>query len=53
MKRFSALITFAVLSTALPAVAQDEAIEVEGPPPQLSGLQAEVAEAVGDKQKLT
>ncbi len=53
MKRFSAFIAFALLGTALPAIAQDETIEIEGPPPQLGGLQAEAAEAVGDKQKLT
>lgn len=53
MKRFSAFIAFVLLPVAFPAIAQDEAIEVEGPPPQLSGLQAEVAQSVGDKQKLT
>jgi aminobenzoyl-glutamate utilization protein B len=53
MKRFSALLAFTLLPVAIPAIAQDEAIEVEGTPPQLSGLQAEVAQSVGDKQKLT
>lgn len=53
MKRFSAFIAFVILTTTLPAIAQDEAIAVEGPPPQLSGLQAEVAQSVGDRQKLT
>jgi len=53
MKRFSALLALVSLSATLPVTAQDEAIEVEGPPPALSGLQAEAARKVGDKQKLT
>ncbi|MCH8334406.1 MAG: amidohydrolase [Proteobacteria bacterium] len=53
MQHFFALIAFVLLSATFPASAQDEPIEVEGPLPQLSGLQAEVAQSVGDKQKLT
>lgn len=51
MRQFIATVTFAVLMGT--AVAQDEAIEVEGPPPELTGLKAEAARIVGDKQKLT
>ena len=53
MKRLSALALLLLLSAGPPALAQDEAIDVDGPPPQLSGLQAEAAQAVSDKQKLT
>ena len=53
MKRILALITIASMSACGLAVAQDEAITVEGPPPELSGLKAEAAEMVGEKQKLT
>jgi aminobenzoyl-glutamate utilization protein B len=53
MQRLSAILALVLLSAGAPAIAQDEAIEVEGPPPTLSGLQAEAAKIVGDKQKLT
>jgi len=53
MKRLPALAALLLLSAGPPALAQDEAIDVEGPPPQLSGLQAEAAQVVSDKQKLT
>ena len=53
MKRLSAILAFVLLSAGVPAIAQDEAIEVEGPSPQLSGLKAEVAQNVSDQQKLT
>jgi aminobenzoyl-glutamate utilization protein B len=56
MQRLSAIFALVLLSVGipgLPAIAQDEAIEVEGPPPQLSGLKAEAVQSVGDKQKLT
>jgi aminobenzoyl-glutamate utilization protein B len=53
MKRYSAFLASALLSCTFHANAQDEAIDVEGPPPELSGLQAEAAHVVGDKQKLT
>lgn len=43
-----------VLLIGIPiAAAQDEPIEVEGPPPELTGLKAEAAQSVGDKQKMT
>ena len=51
MKRLSAILAFVLLFAGVPAIAQDEAIEVEGPAPQLSGLKAEVAQNVSDKQK--
>ena len=53
MQRLSAIFAFGLLSAGAPAIAQDEAIEVEGPPPTLNGLQAEAVQIVGDKQKLT
>ena len=53
MKRIFALAAVLSLSFAQAASAQDETIAVEGPPPTLSGLQAEAAEIVGDNQKLT
>ncbi len=53
MKRLSAIPAVALLFAGISAIAQDEAIAVEGPPPQLTGLQAEAAQMVGDKQKLT
>jgi hypothetical protein len=53
MKRLSAIPAIALLFAGITAIAQDEAIDVEGPPPQLTGLQAEAAQMVGDKQKLT
>jgi aminobenzoyl-glutamate utilization protein B len=53
MQRLSAILAFVLLTAGAPVVAQDEAIEVEGPPPQLSGLKAEAAQSVGAKQKLT
>lgn len=52
MKFACTLAAVAALTASL-ALAQDEAIEVAGPPPELSGLKAEAAEIVGDKQKLT
>ncbi|MDH4260545.1 MAG: amidohydrolase, partial [Gammaproteobacteria bacterium] len=53
MKRILALVAVGICLPAGIALAQDEAIEVEGPPPELSGLKAEAAEIVGDNQKLT
>ncbi len=53
MQRPTAILAFVFLFNNMPAVAQEESIDVEGPPPQLSGLQAEAAQIVGDKQKLT
>ncbi|MFT5501728.1 MAG: hypothetical protein ACI88G_001867, partial [Woeseiaceae bacterium] len=53
MKRLSTSVAFVYLLAALPAVSQDEPIDIEGPPPVLTGLKAEAAESVGDKQKLT
>ena len=53
MQRLHAVLAFAVLSLSFAAGAQDEEIAVEGPPPELAGLQAEAARMVGDKQKLT
>lgn len=53
MKRIA---TFGLIAlTTLYAVvhAQDEAIEIDGPPPKLTGLKAEATELVSDKQKLT
>jgi len=53
MKRHHAYIACAMVFAAGQLSAQDEEITVEGPPPQLSGLKAEAAQIVGDKQKLT
>jgi aminobenzoyl-glutamate utilization protein B len=53
MTRILAGIACAVLVTSPLAKAQDEPIEVAGPPPQLTGLKAEAAAIVGDKQKMT
>ena len=53
MKRLHAIVAFVIVAAGVPAIAQHEAIEVEGPPPQLTGLKAEAAQMVGDKQKLT
>ena len=53
MKRIFALAAVLSLSLVQVASAQDETIAVEGPPPTLSGLQAEAAEIVADNQKLT
>lgn len=53
MKRLSAFIPIVLLSLAQATYAQDEAIDVEGPPPVLGGLKAEAAQIVNDKQKLT
>ena len=51
MKRTTTLMAALALTTA--SYGQDETIEVEGPPPQLTGLKAEAAQIVSDKQKLT
>ena len=51
MKRIFAVV--AAWAVAFGASAQDEAIEVEGPPPQLTGLKAEAAEKVDENRKLT
>ena len=53
MKRMQLFVAVATLSVSVLAVAQDEEITVEGPPPQLTGLKAEAAAIVGDNQKLT
>jgi aminobenzoyl-glutamate utilization protein B len=53
MKRILTIIASAFVVVGGTSIAQDEAIEVEGPPPQLTGLKAEVAQIVSDKQKLT
>ena len=53
MKRILAFAAVAALTIGTPAAAQDEAIDVAGPPPELTGLKAEAAEIVGDNQKLT
>jgi len=53
MKRFLAFIAAGMVLPAGVALAQDESIEVEGPPPTLEGLKAEAAQIVGDHQKLT
>ena len=51
MKRITAFVAFLTMTSA--TVAQDEAIDVEGPPPQLTGLKAEAAEKVDENRKLT
>jgi aminobenzoyl-glutamate utilization protein B len=51
MKRITAFVVFLSITSA--ALAQDEAIDVEGPPPQLNGLKAEAAEKVDENRKLT
>ena len=51
MKRIFAFVAASTIAFA--AFAQDEAIEVEGPPPQLTGLKAEAAEKVDENRKLT
>jgi len=53
MKRTLAHIALAMLLGSSFAAAQDEPIEIDGPPPQLTGLKAQAAQSVGDKQKLT
>ena len=53
MKRIPAIIALAAVFIGGTSNAQDEAITVEGPPPQLTGLKAEAALIVSDKQKLT
>jgi aminobenzoyl-glutamate utilization protein B len=53
MKKIHGAVAAAILSINGPAFAQDEAIAVDGPPPELTGLKAEAAEIVGDNQKLT
>jgi len=53
MKRILAVVAFTIAVTSVTSFAQDEAITVEGPPPQLTGLKAEAAQIVSDKQKLT
>ena len=53
MKRILAIIAFATIVASATSFAQDEAITVEGPPPQLTGLKAEAAQIVSDNQKLT
>ena len=53
MKRLPALFAFVSLSVPFAAIAQDAPITTEDPPTQLTGLKAEAAELVGDKQKLT
>jgi len=53
MKRILVLAAMVTLATGTSTLAQDESIDVEGPPPELTGLKAEVAEIVGGNQKLT
>ena len=53
MKRTFAGIAVAVLIGGPAALAQDEPIDVEGPPPELTGLKKEAAELVGNNAKLT
>ena len=53
MKRILAIAAIVTLAASGLAIAQDEAITVEGPPPELTGLKAEAARMVSDKQKLT
>jgi aminobenzoyl-glutamate utilization protein B len=53
MKRILAITALAIIGTNGSSLAQDEAITVEGPPPQLTGKKAEAAQIVSDKQKLT
>lgn len=53
MNRILAPIVIALSFSSHAANAQNEPIEVKGPPPPLSGLQAEAAQIVSDKQKLT
>jgi len=53
MQRFPLFVSSVILFASAWAFAQDEAIDVEGPPPELTGLKAEAVQIVGDKQKLT
>lgn len=53
MKRIFSGIAVAMLASSPLASAQDEPIDVAGPPPQLDGLKAEAAQSVNDRQKLT
>ena len=53
MKFSLALVVSIALAAGATALAQDEPIEVEGPPPQLTGLKAEAAEKVDGMRKLT
>jgi len=53
MQRFPVSISLVVLLAGSLAFAQDESIDVEGPPPELTGLKAEAVQIVADKHKLT
>ena len=53
MQRFPVFISLVTLFAGSAVIAQDEAIDVEGPPPELTGLKAEAVQIVSDKQKLT
>lgn len=53
MNRFRVLIASLLIIITNLGFAQNEVIEVEGPPPKLTGLKAEAAQLVGDNQKLT
>ena len=52
MKFSVSLVASLSLFMALAATAQDETIMIEGPPPQLSGLQAEAADNVDGMRKM-
>ncbi len=53
MQRITVSVSLAILFAGAMAFAQDEAIDVEGPAPELTGLKADAVQIVGDKQKLT
>jgi len=53
MNRFRVLIASLLIIITNLGFAQNEVIEVEGPPPKLTGLKAEAAQLVGDNQNLT
>ncbi len=53
MTRILTTVAVAFIFIAGNTLAQDEPIEVDGPPPKLAGLKAEAAQIVNDKQKLT
>ena len=44
MQRFPVFVSLGILFASSVAFAQDEAIDVEGPPPELTGLKEEVVQ---------
>ena len=49
MQRIPVSVSMAILFAGTLAFAQDEAIDVEGPAPELTGLKADAVQIVSDK----